>query len=106
MCVTRSHTAVFHDLLQNKMSQRRRIPRHFVISGYPNGAPEEETYSNLQTIPDTTEQMELNIRYHTTLILLLSSTLTKYKPPDFGEDFAKPNNQSGYSWKWNRCKCR
>uniref|UniRef100_A0A663MAW9 BCL2 interacting killer n=1 Tax=Athene cunicularia TaxID=194338 RepID=A0A663MAW9_ATHCN len=43
------------------MSQTRRIPRHFVVSSYPNGAPEEETYSNLQTIPDTTEQMEFNI---------------------------------------------
>ncbi|KFQ96961.1 hypothetical protein Y956_09147 [Nipponia nippon] len=43
------------------MSQTRRIPRHFVLSSYPNGAPEEETYSNLRTIPDTTEQMEFNI---------------------------------------------
>ncbi|KAF2985587.1 hypothetical protein EK904_004459 [Melospiza melodia maxima] len=43
------------------MSQIRRSPRHFVLSSYPNGAPEEETYSNLQTIPDTTEQMEFDI---------------------------------------------
>ncbi|KFV45266.1 hypothetical protein N328_12780 [Gavia stellata] len=43
------------------MSQTRRIPRHFVLSSYPHGAPEEETYSNLRTIPDTTEQMEFNI---------------------------------------------
>ncbi|KFV49619.1 hypothetical protein N341_10586, partial [Tyto alba] len=43
------------------MSQTRRIPQHFVLSSYPNGAPEEETYSNLRTIPDTTEQMEFNI---------------------------------------------
>uniref|UniRef100_A0A8C9N0Q7 Uncharacterized protein n=1 Tax=Serinus canaria TaxID=9135 RepID=A0A8C9N0Q7_SERCA len=43
------------------MSQIRRAPRHFVLSSYPNGAPEEETYSNLQTIPDTTEQMEFDI---------------------------------------------
>ncbi|KAM6094653.1 uncharacterized protein VSU04_005040 isoform 1-T2 [Chlamydotis macqueenii] len=48
-------------ILQNKMSQTRRIPGHFVLSSYPNGAPEEETYSNLQTIPDTREQMEFNI---------------------------------------------
>ncbi|XP_061862676.1 uncharacterized protein LOC104551706 [Colius striatus] len=43
------------------MSQMRRIPRHLVFSSYPNGVPEEETYSNFQTIPDTTEQMEFNI---------------------------------------------
>ncbi|KAM6292020.1 uncharacterized protein LJ264_009349 isoform 1-T2 [Porphyrio hochstetteri] len=43
------------------MSQTRRIPRHFVLSSYPNGAPEEETYSNARTVPDTTEQMEFNI---------------------------------------------
>ncbi|KFU93654.1 hypothetical protein M959_01574 [Chaetura pelagica] len=43
------------------MSQTRRSPRHFVPSGYPNGAAEEETYSNLRTIPDTTQQMEFNI---------------------------------------------
>ncbi|KFV64024.1 hypothetical protein N307_06408 [Dryobates pubescens] len=43
------------------MSQTRRIPGHFVFSSYPNGAPEEETYSELQTIPDTTQQMEFNI---------------------------------------------
>ncbi|KFV92840.1 hypothetical protein N326_07609 [Eurypyga helias] len=43
------------------MSQTRRIPRHFVLSSYPNGAPEEGTYNNLGTIPDTTEQMEFNI---------------------------------------------
>ncbi|KGL88913.1 hypothetical protein N301_16262 [Charadrius vociferus] len=43
------------------MSQTSRIPRHFVLSSYPNGSPEEETYSNLRTIPDTTEQMEFNI---------------------------------------------
>ncbi|KAM6424707.1 uncharacterized protein O9250_002236 [Rhynochetos jubatus] len=43
------------------MSQTRRIPGHFVLSSYPNGAPEEGTYSNLGTIPDTTEQMEFNI---------------------------------------------
>uniref|UniRef100_A0A8C0VEB4 Uncharacterized protein n=1 Tax=Cyanistes caeruleus TaxID=156563 RepID=A0A8C0VEB4_CYACU len=42
------------------MSRIRRAPRHFVLSSYPNGAPEEETYSNLQTIPDTTEQMEID----------------------------------------------
>lgn len=67
-----SPEVVFHALLQSKMSHIRRAPRHFVLSSYPNGAPEEETYSNLQTIPDTTEQMEFDIRYHTTLILLLS----------------------------------
>ncbi|XP_075575433.1 translocator protein isoform X2 [Pelecanus crispus] len=49
------------EVVCNKMSQTRRIPRHFVLSSYPNGAPEEETYSNLRTIPDTTEQMEFNI---------------------------------------------
>ncbi|KAM4782506.1 uncharacterized protein ACIQIH_005824 [Cyanocitta cristata] len=43
------------------MSQIRRTPRHFVFSSYPSGAPEEETYSNFQTIPDTTEQMEFDI---------------------------------------------
>ncbi|KAM7056330.1 uncharacterized protein M8220_002781 isoform 1-T2 [Acridotheres tristis] len=43
------------------MSHITRTPRHFVLSSYPNGAPEEETYSNLQTIPDTTEQMEFDI---------------------------------------------
>uniref|UniRef100_A0A8C5TGY7 Uncharacterized protein n=1 Tax=Malurus cyaneus samueli TaxID=2593467 RepID=A0A8C5TGY7_9PASS len=43
------------------MSQIRRIPRHFVLSSYTNGAPEDEIYSNLQTIPDTTEQMEFDI---------------------------------------------
>ncbi|KAJ7419375.1 hypothetical protein BTVI_25822 [Pitangus sulphuratus] len=43
------------------MSQTRRTPRHFVLSSYPGGAPEEEPYSNLQTIPDTTEQMEFDI---------------------------------------------
>ncbi|OWK53943.1 hypothetical protein RLOC_00014018 [Lonchura striata] len=44
-----------------KMSQIRRTPGHFVLSSYPNGAPEEEIYSNLQTVPDTTEQMEFDI---------------------------------------------
>uniref|UniRef100_A0A8C3TXX8 Uncharacterized protein n=1 Tax=Catharus ustulatus TaxID=91951 RepID=A0A8C3TXX8_CATUS len=43
------------------MSHITRAPRHFVLSSSPNGAPEEETYSNLQTIPDTTEQMEFDI---------------------------------------------
>ncbi|KAF4802492.1 hypothetical protein TURU_024427 [Turdus rufiventris] len=46
---------------QSKMSHITRAPRHFVLSSSPNGAPEEETYSNLQTIPDTTEQMEFDI---------------------------------------------
>ncbi|KFO94491.1 hypothetical protein N320_04203 [Buceros rhinoceros silvestris] len=43
------------------MSQMRRIPGPSVLSSYTNGAPEEEIYSNRQTIPDTTEQMEFNI---------------------------------------------
>ncbi|XP_068807105.1 uncharacterized protein [Struthio camelus] len=47
--------------LLNKMSQTRRTPRHFVLSSYPSGAPGEESYSSLLTIPDTTQQMEFNI---------------------------------------------
>uniref|UniRef100_A0A8B9F578 Uncharacterized protein n=1 Tax=Amazona collaria TaxID=241587 RepID=A0A8B9F578_9PSIT len=43
------------------MSETRRVPGHFVLSSYLNGAPEEEAYSNRQTVPDTTEQMEFNI---------------------------------------------
>ncbi|XP_051628454.1 uncharacterized protein LOC127463258 isoform X1 [Manacus candei] len=48
-------------LVLSKMPQIRRTPGHFVLSSHPGGAPEEETYSNLQTIPDTTEQMEFDI---------------------------------------------
>ncbi|XP_055567436.1 uncharacterized protein LOC129736158 isoform X2 [Falco cherrug] len=56
-CIQRTDTLG----VQNKMSQTRRIPRRFAPSSYPDGAPEEETYSNLQTISGTTEQMEFNI---------------------------------------------
>lgn len=55
-----------------RMSQTSRIPGHLVFSSYSNGAPEEETYSNLQAISDTTQQMEFNIRYHAALIILKS----------------------------------
>lgn len=83
----------------------RRMPRPVGVPSYTRGAPEEEINSNRRAIPDTTEQMEFNIRYHAVLIPRLSS-LPKYKLPDFQEDFAKPSNRGGYYWKRNRCKCR
>uniref|UniRef100_A0A8C3CSV4 Uncharacterized protein n=1 Tax=Cairina moschata TaxID=8855 RepID=A0A8C3CSV4_CAIMO len=43
------------------MSQTRRSPRHFVLSSYPDGDPEDEMYGNLLAAPDTAEQMEFNI---------------------------------------------
>ncbi|KAJ7405575.1 hypothetical protein WISP_138740 [Willisornis vidua] len=69
------------------MSQIRRIPRHFVLSSYSNGAPEEETYSDLQTIPDTTEQMEFDIRYQPSQ----SSFCPPHPPPQStrGQTFQK-----------------
>lgn len=53
------------------MSQPRRIPRHFVLSHDQNGVavPNEESQNRLLTVPDNTEQMEFNIRYHIVLIL-------------------------------------
>ncbi|XP_015146209.2 BCL2 interacting killer isoform X2 [Gallus gallus] len=43
------------------MSQARRSPRRVLLSRYPNGAPEEQTYGSLLAAPDAAEQMELNI---------------------------------------------
>lgn len=43
------------------MSQTQRSPRHFVLSSYPDGDPEDEMYGNLLAAPDTAEQMEFNI---------------------------------------------
>lgn len=48
-------------LLQSMMSQTQRSPRHFVLSSYPEGDPEDEMYGNLLAAPDTAEQMEFNI---------------------------------------------
>uniref|UniRef100_A0A8C0FSM2 Uncharacterized protein n=1 Tax=Bubo bubo TaxID=30461 RepID=A0A8C0FSM2_BUBBB len=62
------------------MSQTRRIPGHFVVSSYANGAPEEETYRNRQTIPDTTEQMEFNIS---------SATQVGHQLALIGDDFER-----------------
>uniref|UniRef100_A0A8D0H1B8 Uncharacterized protein n=1 Tax=Sphenodon punctatus TaxID=8508 RepID=A0A8D0H1B8_SPHPU len=42
------------------MSQARRIPRHFIVFSYRNGAPEEESHNRLLVVPDA-EQMEFNI---------------------------------------------
>lgn len=67
-------------LLQSMMSQTRRSPRHFVLSSYPDGDPEDEMYGNLLAAPDTAEQMEFNIRYHAARMLLLSSA-PGYNPP-------------------------
>lgn len=60
------------------MSQIRRTPRHFVLSSYHNEAPAEEIYSNLQTIPDTTEQMEFDIS---------SATQVGYQLALIGDEF-------------------
>lgn len=68
------------------MSQTRRSSRHFVLSSYPDGEPEDEIYGNLLAAPDTAEQMEFNIRYHAARMLLLSSAPGYNPHSDLHED--------------------